>query len=226
MSVPPGSSVPPESDDNRTSPLTASTAGGSSPTNGSGFWDSEMNRLIAVVGGILVACMLLAAMAITAAVGAKALSSGNDAHPKMSRGGPHGDGPQSRGDRGQRGFGMPGGQDDDGGLGALGGLGGLRGSLDMFSKFQHGDVVVTGANGQPETKRIARGTVSEVSPTAISIKSTDGFVSTYAIAETTKVTVDGKVGATTALAVGQNAFAMGTLVGTAATAEVVSATAA
>lgn len=221
MSVPPGSPTPPDANVAANQPTPPHLAGGSAPEDGNGFWDNDFNKLLVVVGGILVACMLLAVMAVTAAVGARALTGDQDNHHKMSRSDRNGDGPNRQGGRGQRGFGEPG---DDSGLGALGGLGGLRGSLDMFSKFQHGDVVVTGANGQPETKRIARGVISAVTAASVSITSTDNFVSTYAVAEATKITIDGKSGGATALAVGHNAFAMGTVVGAAATAEVITAT--
>lgn len=216
MSVPPNSPVPPDSGGNNPG---QAPYGGSAPAAGNSFWDSDTNRLIAIVGGILVACLLLAGISLTAAVGAKALSDSSEPRNKMKRSNPHGVDPRGPGGMGKRGFGGPDDPGDDGGLGALGGLGGLRGSLDLFSKFQHGDVVVTGANGQPETKRIARGAISAVTTTAVSIKSTDGFVSTYTIAPTTKVTVDGKASAVTGLTAGQNAFAMGTVVGAAVTAD-------
>ena len=219
MSIPPGSSTPPAS------PPSSGPDGlppnNSVPGNSSNFWDGEGMKLLAVVGAILGAMTLLAGLTLTGALAASAVNYDDGGRSKASRGGPHNDSGQGRGGRD---FGNPGGQRDNGGLGDLSGLSGLRGNLELFSKFQHGDVVVTGPNGQPETKRIARGTIGAVTPTSVSVTSADGFVTAYTISATTTIMINGQSGAVTGLAVGQKASVIGTVAGATATADQVIAT--
>ncbi len=226
MSVPPDSPVPAQP--SNTAPQSHDPAlGGSGPDSASGFWDSDTNRLFALVGGILVGCVLLAGMTVTAVAGAQALNHSQDSRHGFSRGEPNGGAERGPGHMGKRGFGNPDRDAEGSGpeaLGGLGGLGGLLGELSTFANIQHGDVVVTGSNGQAETKRIARGAISEVTATTVTVKSADGFSTAYTLAATTKITIDGTTGAVTGLKVGQSAFALGTVSGAAATADRVMAT--
>lgn len=198
-------------------------ATGSTPGVTKGFWHSETNRLLAVIGGILVGCAVLAGFSLTAAVAAQAISgSQNSLSGKSSRKGTQH--PERRpgplGERNNPGWKQPdSGSGDLEGLKSLGGLSGLAGELSMFASIQHGDVVVTGQNGQPETKRVARGAISEVTDATLTIKSTDGFATTYSIAATSKFTIDKQSGAANRLKVGQEAFAVGTVSATVATAD-------
>ena len=101
------------------------------------------------------------------------------------------------------------------GQGGQGGLGGMRGGLEGFLGIQHGDVVITGPNGQPETKRVARGAITAVTATALTVKSADGFDSTFTVTPTTAVR-RGNASSVSALAVGQNVLAVGSVAGTTA----------
>ncbi len=56
----------------------------------------------------------------------------------------------------------------------------------LGKSFQHGEWV-SGKAGKDVTHDAVRGTVSAVSPTSITVKSTDGFTQTYAVASSTKV---------------------------------------
>ncbi len=223
MSVPPDSPVPAQPR-NTASGSPDSAFGESGPDSASGFWDSDTNQLFALVGGILAGCVLLAGMTVTTVAGAQALNNSQDSRHGFSRGEPRGGAERGPGHMGKRGFGNPDNDAGGSGPGAMGGLGGLLGELSTFANIQHGDVVVTGSNGQPETKRIARGSVSEVTATTVTVKSADGFSTAYTLAATTKITIDGTTGAVTGLKVGQSAFALGTVSGTAATADRVMAT--
>mgnify|MGYP000875786978 CR=1 FL=1 len=194
-------------------PQPMATAG--APGGAKSFWDDDTNRLLVIIGGIFVAFLLICGMGVTAVVGMKALTGANDGHARMMGRGQNGFGP-NQGGPGQ------GGPDSDGrgmmGQPGRGGTGGMRGA-DGFPGVQHGDVVITGANGQAETKRVARGTVSAATPTSLTVKSADGYESVFAIAPTTQVTGRGQSGTTPTLAVGQTVFAVGTVAGTTATAD-------
>jgi len=177
--------------------------------------------LLAVVGAILGAMVLLAGVSLTGTMATGAATYDADDRPTSPRKTPRSDGGPSRGGRD---FGNPGGQRDDGDLGGLGGLSGLRGNLELFSSLQHGDVVVTGPSGQPETKRIARGTISAVTPTSLSVTSADGFVTAYTLGTATTIMINGRTGSAIGLKVGQNVSVIGTATGAAASADQVIAT--
>ncbi len=220
MSMPPGSPVPPDSHGETQPQAPYPPVGGSAPQSGRSFWDSDTNRLIAIVGAILVGCLVLGGVATTAAVAMGAIAKNRDGRVgMMSHNG--GGGPQGRmGRRGQGDQGGPGSQGAPGGPG-----GGMRGGADTFPGVQHGDVVVTGPTGQPQTKRIARGTIAAATATSLTIKSTDGVDTVFTIDANTKITGGPQSGSVATLAVGKTAFAIGTVTGTTATAERVLVTA-
>lgn len=222
MSTPPGPPTPPTSGEQpdpnaETNPQLPMQpippVAGSAPAGAGSFWQNDTTRVAAIVGGILVGCLLLGGMALTAAVGVGALVNDRDSGPGMHRkanGNGNGQGQDGNGRRGRMG------QDGSGGPG---GMGGMRGGLEGFLGIQHGDVVITGPSGQPETKRVARGAVTTVTATSLTVKSTDGFDSTFTLAPTTAVSGSGNVNSASSLAVGQNVFAVGTVAGTTATAD-------
>ncbi|WP_433089561.1 hypothetical protein ACQP1P_23715 [Dactylosporangium sp. CA-052675] len=96
------------------------------------------------------------------------------------------------------------GQDPRGNRGAFGAQGGGfgRGGMTTLGGALHGDFVVKGSNGQYVTERLQTGTVTAVSATSITAKSEDGFSTTFAVGEATKVNngastiADVKTGAT------------------------------
>jgi hypothetical protein len=69
--------------------------------------------------------------------------------------------------------GMPGGPGMGGRSGGMGGLGGLLGGTAL-----HGNVSAT-VNGTVEALVFQRGEVTAVSPTSVTLKSSDGFTGTY-----------------------------------------------
>lgn len=80
---------------------------------------------------------------------------------------------------GQHGKGMP------GGMHGKGMPGGMRGAL-------HGELTVPQADGTgTEVILVQRGVVTAVSSTSLSVKSTDGFTSTYTVSSTTRVRAAG-----------------------------------
>lgn len=211
MSVPPGSPVPPDPTGQTQPQPPHPPTNGVLLSSGGSFWDSDTNRLVAIISGILIGCLVLGSMAAIAAVGVGALGKDRDGRPGMMRNNDGRDGPQ--GPMGKRGRGE---QDAPGGQG---GQGGMRGGADAFAGVQHGDVVVTGPNGLPQTKRIARGTTTAVTPTSVTIKSTDGYDSVFAVDASTKILGNQQGGSASSLVVGQNVFAIGTVAATTATAE-------
>ncbi|KGN37667.1 hypothetical protein N803_11460 [Knoellia subterranea KCTC 19937] len=72
---------------------------------------------------------------------------------------------------GQRGNGQ-----DDNGADELPGAGGLG-----LGPGLHGELVIPGDNGSPQTVLFQRGDVTEVTADKLTVKSTDGFTSTYTI---------------------------------------------
>jgi hypothetical protein len=69
------------------------------------------------------------------------------------------------------------------GRGFRGGFGGLG----FGGSVQHGQFVIRKANGTEETVDVQRGTVTAVSSTSITVKSTDGYTATYAVSSDTVV---------------------------------------
>jgi hypothetical protein len=61
------------------------------------------------------------------------------------------------------------------------------GGLGVGGNVEHGQVVIRKSNGTDETIDIQRGTVTAVSSTSITVKSTDGYTATYAVSSSTIV---------------------------------------
>jgi hypothetical protein len=85
---------------------------------------------------------------------------------------------------------------------------GLRARL---GRALHGEVVVRGKDGKPVTVIEARGQVTAVSPTAITIRTEDGVMATFAVNDETRVRVKGAghQGAIGDVKVGDHAIAVG-----------------
>ena len=66
------------------------------------------------------------------------------------------------------------------------GLGSLLGAGAGLGMVQHGDFTVQGANGTSTAMTLQRGTVTAVSGTSVTVKSTDGFTATYAVDSSTR----------------------------------------
>lgn len=186
----------------------------------SGMFSSNTEKLILIIGACVVGALIIGGGATAVAVAAT--------HGGMfSRGGPamrHQGPPDGSGNFGHRfhdrqGPGQksgPGGIDDFGGVGP-GGLEGLT-KIPGFDSIEHADVVVTGADGKPQTLRIVRGVVTASSPTSITVKAADGFTATYAINGTTQLNKFNQSQSGSIAAVGDNAIVIGTVAGETATA--------
>lgn len=81
--------------------------------------------------------------------------------------------------------------------------GGELGRLE--GRLLHGQFVVLGKDNKPTTLAEQRGTVSAVSPTSISLTSTDGFSQTYVVNADTKVRIDRKQSSIADVKLGQTA---------------------
>lgn len=64
-------------------------------------------------------------------------------------------------------------------------------------RVMHGEVVAKGKDGTPTTIDVQRGKVTAVSSSSITVRSDDGFTTTYAITSSTRVRINQK-GATSA----------------------------
>ncbi|MFB9180493.1 DUF5666 domain-containing protein [Dactylosporangium sucinum] len=131
---------------------------------------------------------------------ANAASTGNAV--QQGPGGGHG---------GYGGYGGPGGGPGGGFPGGRGGMerGGTHGAL-------HGDFVVKDSSGKYVTYRLQTGTVTAVSDTSITVKSEDGYSTTFAVNDSTKVgNGSGKIGD---VKTGNTVTVVGTVDGTTVTA--------
>jgi hypothetical protein len=97
--------------------------------------------------------------------------------------------------------------------------GGELGKLE--GRLLHGQFVVLGKDKKPVTLAEQRGTVSAVSPTSISLTSTDGFKQTYVVTSDTKVRVDGKKSTIADVKTGQNAVVIAGVSGSTQTAKAI-----
>jgi hypothetical protein len=61
------------------------------------------------------------------------------------------------------------------------------GLLGRLGSVQHGEVTVTGSDGEPVTLTVQRGVVTAASATSVSVRSDDGFSQTYAVNAATRV---------------------------------------
>lgn len=116
-----------------------------------------------------------------------------------ARGGPRGPGGQGE----PSGQGGPGGNGGQGGPDRPGGPGGPKGEL------LHGEDVVKDSDGI-KTLNTQQGTVTEVSETSITVKSSDDFLATYTVNGDTKVGKDGKQSAIADVKVGDTVHVNGT----------------
>ena len=105
------------------------------------------------------------------------------------------------------------------------GKAGRAGKGGRFGKLQgrllHGEFTVEGKDGKPMNVAEQRGTVKDVSSTAITLTSKDGFSHTYVVNPSTRVRVDGKKGAITGVKPGQDAAVLAKVDGSTETAELV-----
>jgi hypothetical protein len=97
--------------------------------------------------------------------------------------------------------------------------GGELGKLE--GRLLHGQFVVLGKDKKPTTLAEQRGTVSAVSPTSISLTSSDGFKQTYVVTAGTKVRIDGKKSAIADVKTGQTATVLAGVSGSTETAKTI-----
>lgn len=224
-------------------PPSSGGPGGGGPDSGEphGLFASNWARLAALVGGIIVTFMLIggAAIGVAAVIG----NLGNDNH---RRGDTWADGDgRGFGDRGRHGFmgrerdrsgednqqtpgqGRPGGQGPGQRLGQDPGQGGLMGLLPgAIGGVEHGDFTMRGADGNAVTMRMVRGTVTDVTAKAITVKASDGYTVAYALNSTTKVSRNRASVAPGSVVKGDSAIALGSVSGKTATATFIAATSA
>lgn len=150
----------------------------------------------------IAAASVLGIAAVGGATAAAASLTTHDRGPASSDRGPQGpDGPQG-----------PGGpHEDHHGMGGPGGPDGPRGDV------LHGEMVVEEEDGSIVTVRLQEGEVTAASPTSISVRSTDGFTSTYAITAQTDQERDRDHAASAQ--VGDTVHVRATVEGTTATAD-------
>jgi hypothetical protein len=97
--------------------------------------------------------------------------------------------------------------------------GGELGRLE--GRLLHGQFVVRGKDNKPTTLAEQRGTVSAVSPTSISLTSTDGFSQTYVVNVDTKVRIDRKKSSIADVKLGQTATVIAGVSGSTETAKMI-----
>ena len=91
----------------------------------------------------------------------------------------------------------------------------------LQGRLLHGEFTVEGKDGKPMNVAEQRGTVKDVSSTAITLTSKDGFSHTYVVNSSTHVRVDGKKGEISAVKPGQEAAVLAKVDGSTETAELV-----
>jgi hypothetical protein len=160
----------------------------------------------------IVAAATLAAGAVTATTVALAADNGNGSGNSSH----HQDGQPAAPDLGMGAQGHPQGQGH--GPGKMGGprgeMGGPRGEM---GHMLHSEGVIEDADGNYVTVRMQVGEVTAISATSISVKSVDGYTSTYAITDTTEQDRDRT--ADTQAKVGDKVHVRATVDGSTATAE-------
>jgi hypothetical protein len=100
----------------------------------------------------------------------------------------------------------------------------LLSGFELFHTMQHGDMVVSGPDGAPVTKRVARGTVTAVDANSITITCADNVAIAFTIAPTTAASIAGEASQVTAVTAGSKAFVVGTLSGESAVADRITVT--
>lgn len=76
---------------------------------------------------------------------------------------------------------------------------------ERLRAFLHGEITVQGADG-PTTLDLQRGEVTAATTTSVTVRSSDGFTTTYAVGSSTTVRRDRATVTADALAVGDTAF--------------------
>ena len=95
----------------------------------------------------------------------------------------------------------------------------------LLRSVQHGDIVITGPDTKPVTKRFVKGTVTAVvsraNASVVAIKSSDGYSAAFTVTAETKVRIDGEAAPGSKVAVGDSALAVGTVIAKAVSADYV-----
>lgn len=99
-----------------------------------------------------------------------------------------------------------------GGNGNGRGLGSLLGAGAGLGAVQHGDFTVQGPSGTPVAMTLQRGTVTAASGTSVTVKSTDGFIATYAVDSSTRGRTTNLAKGDTVLVIAQKAGAKAVLI--------------
>lgn len=189
------------------------------PPPGGSEGSPNLIKGLLIAAGIAICAVVLAALALGAAhaIGDRHGGSGGprerDGHGPNGRDFGNGRGPNG-GDRGD-GLGPRGRNGPDFENGFPGGRNGLPPGVP---NLDHGDFVVTGADGKPVTKRIVRGVVTGVSPTVLTVKAADGYIGTFTLDANTLVIRNGRRSAANAVAAADTATVIGTVSGATATA--------
>lgn len=87
----------------------------------------------------------------------------------------------------------------------------------VSARTLHGELVVRGKDDKPVTVLVQRGSVTAVSATSVTLRSTDGFVGSYTVGSTSQVRVDGKKAALSGVRAGQDAWVTASRDGSTAT---------
>ena len=151
---------------------------------------STTGGLVAViVAGCLVALLVLGLLGFGVFAVARSVAAHADGHPRVVLRQDDGlpPGQQKRLERGpgNRGM-MPGPQGRQNGNGNGNGVGGLGPALRGLGAVEHGQLTVTGADGKPTVMTVQRGSVTAVTATKLTVKSTDGFSASYALDANTR----------------------------------------
>lgn len=78
------------------------------------------------------------------------------------------------------------GRQNGNGNGLGNGLGGLGPALRGLGALEHGEVTVTGADGRATVMTVQRGSVTAVTATKLTVKSSDGFSASYTLDASTR----------------------------------------
>jgi len=89
----------------------------------------------------------------------------------------------------------------------------------MQERLQHGQFTVTAPNGGEEIVNVQRGKVTAVSPTSLTVASTDGFSATYKVDTSSKVERDNKAATIGDVRTGDQVFVAAVKSGTTDTAK-------
>ena len=176
----------------------------------------KTSRIVGIVAAATLAAGTVtgATMALAADNGSGSGNGGSQSQNQDDRPAAPDRGMGGQGDHGQRGPGGKGGPRGEMG-GPRGEMGGPRG--EMGGHMLHSEVVIEDADGNYVTIRMQSGEVTAVSATSISVKSADGYTSTYVITDATEQDRDRT--ADTQAKVGDTVRVRATVDGSTATAE-------